>query len=288
MMKLDLPLFDQVQALSHCMAGVTGNNNLLSRIANSREALLAEGDNYAHQAGSGDLFSISPISPQLGSHDPFIGELCKSDMIKMYEQYFVDQAKPARKIYDDLRNAAREKCPFCGGIGFPRTLDHFLPKKSFPQFSVLPLNLVPSCRDCNMEGKAQGYATRAEEQYIHPYRDRDIFFTAQWIYARYILPVGNEPGKFEYYITSPSGGVPPDAERVRKHFQDFDIARRYSTKAGEALGTVLSQIERMKRCGLGDCEIVDYLLQPAVDSAPFLNHWQRGMHQALIASLSLI
>jgi hypothetical protein len=83
-------------------------------------------------------------------------------------KYFVPEEKPARTIYDSLLNSAKEKCPFCGGIGTPRNLDHFLPKAHFPQFSVLPRNLIPACRDCNMDGKGHAFATNAEDQIILP------------------------------------------------------------------------------------------------------------------------
>lgn len=39
-------------------------------------------------------------------------------------------------------------CPYCG-INQTHTVDHYLPKKGYEQFSVFPLNLVPSCGECN-------------------------------------------------------------------------------------------------------------------------------------------
>jgi hypothetical protein len=288
MMRLDVPASSHEQALDKCIAGVLGNDDLLTRIQNSRAMLLAEGRSYSEHVSNGDLFTIQPITTQPESEGSLFGELDKSDLIKMYSQYFADKDKPARRIYNDLLNAARDHCPFCGGIGSPRTLDHFLPKKLFPQFSILPFNLVPSCRDCNMEAKAQSFASRAEDQCIHPYGDRETFFTDQWICARYIPSLNHAPGRFMYYISAPHGATSLDDKRVQAHFRDFGIAKRYSTKAGENLGTVLSQIQNMRAGGLSDCKVVEYLLQPGVDLAPFINHWHRGMYQALIASLGHI
>jgi hypothetical protein len=51
------------------------------------------------------------------------------------------------------------------------TLDHYLPRAAYPEFSVLPLNLVPACRDCN---HAKGERYRGEDgggAYLHPYLD---------------------------------------------------------------------------------------------------------------------
>lgn len=41
-----------------------------------------------------------------------------------------------------------ESCPFCGGDG-ARTIEHYLPKTSYPEFSVYSVNLMPSCGSCN-------------------------------------------------------------------------------------------------------------------------------------------
>ncbi|GAA0532572.1 HNH endonuclease [Paractinoplanes ferrugineus] len=40
------------------------------------------------------------------------------------------------------------RCPMCDGAPVA-TLDHYLPKSVFPEFSVLPKNLVPVCYRCN-------------------------------------------------------------------------------------------------------------------------------------------
>jgi len=211
--------------------------------------------------------------------------LKKSELVKIYDQYFVPEDKPARKIYDALLNAAKEKCPFCGGIGTPRNLDHFLPKAHFPQFSVLPRNLVPTCRDCNMDGKGHSFAKSAEDQIIQPYSDNDRFFSEQWVFAIYHVSSDEEPGEFEYYVSPPEYWPEVDKRRVRKHFEDFKLAKRYATKAAEQLGTVLRQIESIEQLRLDSRDIHSIILQPGVDAAPFVNHWQKGMYQALIHAL---
>lgn len=62
-------------------------------------------------------------------------------------------------------------CPSCGEPGRPRTLDHYLPKDIFPEFSVLLLNLTPMCDWCQGE-KLTDYVTEdGQKRYIHPYFD---------------------------------------------------------------------------------------------------------------------
>ena len=283
MMRLDQPQYTLDQTIDECILGVTGNDLLRQNLIASRNDLSDAGMQYTIAANTGELYTIQPVNVD---GDPVvINVLKKSELVKVYEIYFRAAKKPARKIYDSILNAAQDKCPFCGGIGTPRNLDHFLPKAHYPQFSILPSNLVPSCRDCNMDGKAQNFASSAERQIIQPYSDSQRFFVDQWIFATYISFDDGEPGKFEYYALPPEEWPDIDKERAQRHFADFNLAKRYATKAAEQLGTVLGQIRSMKQANLDIGEIQNVLLQPAVDAAQFSNHWQKGMYQALIQFL---
>ncbi|EPJ1914418.1 HNH endonuclease [Vibrio cholerae] len=124
---------------------------------------------------AGNLFQYPKVMP-LTDDTQVVGNLTKRKLVNLYENNLRNKDKPARRLYDELLISSGERCPFCGDIGQTKNLDHFLPKAHFPEFSIMPLNLVPSCRDCNMGEKGQNYATIEEEQAIHPYIDKDIFF----------------------------------------------------------------------------------------------------------------
>ncbi|MKC25976.1 HNH endonuclease, partial [Listeria monocytogenes] len=102
-----------------------------------------------------------------------VGNLTKVKLEKLYENNLRDKNKPARTYYDDMLVSSGEKCPFCGDIGQTKNIDHFLPIAHYPEFSVMPINLVPSCRDCNMGEKGQVFAVDEVHQAIHPYIDKD-------------------------------------------------------------------------------------------------------------------
>lgn len=62
-------------------------------------------------------------------------------------------------------------CPMCGSH-HPGTLDHYLPRESFPEFSILPCNLVPACPHCNSGVKKGRYkGASVPERFLHPYFD---------------------------------------------------------------------------------------------------------------------
>jgi len=283
MLRLNEPTHTFDTAITASSSGITGNPALHQRLLEGKSHLVALEKAYIEAGKAGELYSIQPINTALIADPKVVQDLTKSDLVKVYDQYFAAQDKPARNIYESLLNSAKEKCPFCGGIGTPRNLDHFLPKSHFPQYSILPRNLIPSCRDCNMDGKGQAFAKSSEEQIIHPYVDNDRFFQEQWIFARYNKLSRDDPGEFEYFVQAPNGWSEPDQQKIKRHFNDFSIARRYATKAAEAIGTVIEQIGAMEKKGI-DAELIkSVLLIPGITSAPFANHWQTGLYQALIA-----
>lgn len=282
MMKIDSPLYTYLQAIDHCQEGITGNTGLYEKVTQNKNYLIPHEQVYLSCASTGELYTIPALDPSLGNDPEVVGVLLKSELNKLYTQYFVPEGKPARKIYDALLNSALEECPFCGGIGTPRNLDHFLPKAHFPQFSVLPTNLVPSCLDCNLAEKHHTYSLRPEDQIIQPYIDRKHLFSEQWVFAKFNTDDINEPGEFEYFVNPPVHWIEIDKHRVKSHFDNFNISSRYSKQAARQLKVVLSQIHRMQYRGVPREEIVNDLLVPGMESAPFINHWQRVMYQALI------
>lgn len=269
--------FDQI--INACILGITGNDQLKCGITISAESLKELEELYISAAKSGQLYTIEHVDT--GNSSLRVNSLDKDDLIKLYKQYFSSKGKPAYKIYDAILNAAKGSCPYCGGIGTPRNLDHYLPKTFYPQFSILPGNLIPSCRDCNMDGKSQKFSTSANNQVIQPYFDNERFFSDQWIFSTYIVDNYSNVGQFRYYVSPPDSWPEIDKQRASKHFNDFDISTRYSRKAAELLSMVLVQIKSMEKENINATVIQSTILQPGIDTAQFANHWQKGMYQAL-------
>jgi hypothetical protein len=60
-------------------------------------------------------------------------------------------------------------CPFCGNPKKPDTLDHFIPKDQWPEFSIFSNNLVPQCRSCApIKGENYYSVENGTAKFIHP------------------------------------------------------------------------------------------------------------------------
>lgn len=175
---------------------------------------------------------------------------------------------------------ANGKCPYCG-IGSPIELDHYLPKSKFPQFSILPLNLVPSCERCNKYGKGTSFAKNKGDQVLHPYLDHNLYYDNNWISAT-LENNGAEDIVINYYTAPPDCWDDIYKERVSTHFCTFNLQQRYSTSAGEELSTLLPQIYSMKYKGYDINDVCEVLLDPVINTPNIpKNHWKRVMYIAV-------
>ena len=75
-------------------------------------------------------------------------------------------------VLQNLRSRELQLCPACGEDGTPNTLDHYLPKQSYPEFSITACNLFPMCDICQGEKGTSTVNAVNERLFLHPYFDQ--------------------------------------------------------------------------------------------------------------------
>ena len=92
----------------------------------------------------------------------------KSDLLSLY----VSNIVPAKALRKSIRDLPLTRCPYCGRHGKPKTLDHFLPKDDYPEFSLYYKNLIPCCWTCNHAKRKQLWdETTGARLFLNPYFD---------------------------------------------------------------------------------------------------------------------
>jgi hypothetical protein len=199
-------------------------------------------------------------------------------MVWVYDQKLSRKKDAARQYYDLLRQSVpHNTCPFCSQRKI-KTLDHYLAKASHPIFAVTPLNLVPSCSDCNKAKLAHEPST-AQEQIMHPYFDRAD--TARWLVATVVQ--GRPPGVTFAVREPPTWSVIKSA-RIRKHFDLLGLAELYASYAGSRLSSMKLSLEEEYAEG-GVAAVRRFLNREAASSRRVLrNSWEAAMFRALAES----
>jgi 5-methylcytosine-specific restriction endonuclease McrA len=252
--------------------------DLRNRLNGVTNAVVDAATEYKKLAASSQLYTVPPN--HCGNNEIVLGAATKQELKDVYSSHMVPRKKPARVIYDQLLSQAPlGKCPFCG-FGHASTLDHYLPKTKYPLVVVAPFNLVPSCKDCNT-GKSTKIATTAERQCLHPYFDRDSFFSEQWLYAEVKQTA---PAYIHFYVQPPVHWDDVSKGRVKSHFIDFNLAGRYAVEASNQIACLRDTLASY--CEYIGVEGVQQHLSIEAEShaRQHANSWQTAMFQALAAS----
>lgn len=126
-------------------------------LASTKSLILSSYRQYVIKKGSPSIIPLTLTSDQI------------SDFEKAYDN------KPAGAGLDWINEIyinGLNSCPLCGGDG-ARTIEHYLPQTSYPEFSVFSLNLLPSCGSCNSKRNSLN-AHGATISPLHPYFDKKI------------------------------------------------------------------------------------------------------------------
>jgi hypothetical protein len=185
--------------------------------------------------------------------------------------------KEGRYFYNRLMDAAvHQRCPLCGH-GRVSTLDHQLPKSSYPLLAVVPDNLVPACFDCNHR-KNSAAPVSSETQTLHPYFDDAD--QARWLFAQ---AEHGEETTVRFYADPVAAFGPTMQARIRYHCEQFQLATLYGVLAAQELAGIRSQICKLREAA-GPEAVADELHGRAESWAAYsLNCWQSAMYEALAA-----
>lgn len=127
-----------------------------------------------------------------------------------------------KSLLENLRNRELDYCPACGEDGTPNTLDHYLPKDIFPEYSVTLVNLFPMCDICQGAKGVKINNHEGKRLFIHPYFDD---FIDQQVLILDISGPFNAPTSIDLHPH-------PDVDRelqdlILRHITELEIPTRY-------------------------------------------------------------
>lgn len=299
MIKIELPADCQnyENIIDTCCNNMQKNSLYKLKIMQNKSDLIRISNSYTRWARVNFLFKYQYCKLEeedlirMGNHQ-VTNLLTNEEMVKLYDEYFAKQRKPARRFYEKIINNAKNpniRCPFCGGIGEPNELDHFLPKSDFGYYSIFPYNLIPICKDCNQKYKKTFYPIEKNNQLIHPYLDNDCFFDEQWLFARIILDTDDiNLSTVKFYVNPPHHWSDDKKGKVQFHFEMFDLKERYTIKSTLELSQVISQIREFKENGkLNEVDILECLILPVIRDNR-VNNWKKILYEAIEQEFSSI
>jgi hypothetical protein len=264
---LPMPSDDPAEVFELCISRVR-DENLKSRLQSVTQHVANVSSNYLEAATAGALFEVSP---EAGA----AGVVAADEMEYVYTGRMAARRSPGRSVYDRLLSAPPHGiCPFCGQRTVT-TLDHYLPKARFSPLVVAPMNLVPSCSECN-KAKSEFSPTRAGDQHPHPYFDE--FDDGRWLAAKLRE---DSPPALLFRCQAPSDWSETKASRIERHFDALNLGALYSSHAAQELVNLRGSLRRIFP-QLGRSGVREHLWVVAEGCRDAqLNSWQTAMYAAL-------
>ena len=269
MLKLDCPAYSAEDAFASCISRVRVPA-LKTRLTAAKLAIVDASDAYEVAGAAQALHQIV--------REPLVnGNVTTAEMEAVYTNRMAKQTGPGRLIYDDIFAAAKGRCPLCAHRTVT-TLDHHLPKALYPALAVTPLNLVPSCTDCN-KAKLARIPHNAEDVSIHPYFDN--LGDERWLFAE-VIEVS--PASLRFRAEPPATLDALLAERLRRHFRGLNLSALYGSEAAEELLNIRYMLSSLQASG-GERFVRAYLDEHAESClAGRLNGWRGAAYEAWATS----
>lgn len=207
---------------------------------------------------------------------PNLNSESKEDLEKIYKEKFSREGTVGRKYYDIIMAQAEGVCPICCA-GTPTNLDHYLPQSKYVLLVVTPVNLIPSCRDCNM-GKSSYDTKKSSKMPLHPYYDR---IELQWLEAKITFM---EDGTFDvkFYNGISGANNPVEKERIDIHIKVHGLNENFSSKASTEIHSIKGRYKDMVKKSSKDD--VEKDIKSICESAEVydVNSWKSALYRALV------
>ncbi len=214
---------------------------------------------------------LPPIADN--KNDNVVGTLTGKNLKWLYTQKLQKS-----KYYKQIRKQAKV-CPFCLNMDRPKTLDHVLPKSVYFEYSILPLNLVPMCRDCNSGGKGTSRPDNLDEMTIHPYMDASCFFEDQWVQVRFTTV--EDVNTIQYYVEPPVEWSERNKLRAKNFFYGMNLHEIFLDRANHEIANLKASVIAMRNKNMSYEDIHDLLeTQITKESSISPNHWKVTLYRS--------
>lgn len=264
---LEQPSDGATETYRRCAEAVRSNDKR-DRMLSAETEVSDAADMYMDAAQRSCLYEV----PQ---ENDVAGTVTKDEMRSLYKTHMSRKEGVAREVYDRLMTApSHQRCPLCGQRQVS-TLDHYLPKSTYPVFAVFPHNLVPACSKCNMD-KGTATPSDAEHQLMHPYFDNCE--SDRWLYADVIQI---SPPGLNFSVRPPENWSIRKVRRADYHFDLLKLNELYAIHAAEELVNIQRSLTFLYESG-GSEEIQKHLQREAESRANVhKNSWQTATYEAL-------
>jgi len=161
----------------------------------------------------------------------------KDALIDLYQYKSAVIRNLKNKILDSQIATINATCQYCT-LNSVNTLDHFIPKEEFPEFSVNPLNLFPCCPECN--SKKNNLCFDGDESlFLNLYLDE----LPNKKYLKADFDFSNDIPLVTFSLHNPEDINDTDFRTIRNHYGKLNLLERMREKSNEIITEIINSLK---------------------------------------------
>lgn len=202
----------------------------------------------------------------------------RNDLKGLYDYNSVAIRQLRHNVQSRMPQTIRYTCQYCT-VTPVESLDHYLPKEEFPEYSIHANNLIPCCKTCNGHKSFVWRGALGQRLFINLYRD--ILLDGQFLFCE----VEDDNGEidFRFFIDNAIGLGQREFDMIDSHFTRLYLLERMRMKA---IG-IISELETtIESSNLPLAEIVGEVERSAIRNFQSYgaNYWKSVAQLAMVRS----
>lgn len=206
------------------------------------------------------------------------------DLLHCYDTSTKVVAEVKKRIKDNIPTKKKGRCLYCM-ISEPTTLDHYIDKSDFPEFSIYTDNLIPCCASCNTRKKAK-WRNGTQRLIINNYFDTLI--TDNYLYVDIgfsrEIPFIREVRLDFSAVTATTYSI----ELVKNHYELLGLKKRYEDKAADLLDDIVEEFTEPSKIDRQSCLNTINRRILALEKKHGFNHWEAAVYRGVLANNDLL
>lgn len=196
---------------------------------------------------------------------------------------FESPTKSVNKMIVDIKKHHNDNvnsyCQYCG-IDQAKTVDHYLPKSEFQEYSILHENLIPCCSVCNSRKGDRLKPSDVLNVYID---DID-----QFELLKCDLVIQNKTIVASYYLEKPDSISNDDFDRIKNHYLNLNLFEEFK----RSFAVIFSEeTESIKSTNLNCREKLKVILEYKYHGTKNTfgqNHWKTVAYKKILNTNNIL
>jgi hypothetical protein len=154
----------------------------------------------------------------------------RNDLQNLYSFKSQKLQELLKNVTTTISNRKRSTCTNCT-VSEINSFDHSLPQTEFAEFVVNPLNLIPSCTNCNSR-KGKFYVKNGEKLFLNLYTDKipDIQFLKAEVDVEGLLEI-----EIKFHLYKPKGMDDKIFALIKSHYTKLKLFKRFLDNADDVV-----------------------------------------------------